>query len=123
VNAEGAPATGEEVAWHEPPFGPSFFASVLPDRVTAACEQEPARVPVVLVRLGDGTLLDLCHVTALTPQYLVTTIYRDPSTCEDMDVIFVPYSFITWVRVALHDRATRPLGFDVSRGAADHGHA
>jgi hypothetical protein len=104
----------------EPPFGPSFFLSVLPDRIAIACEAAPRQVPVVWIRLADGTLLDLCHVPALTPRYVVVSAYRDIETCEDMDLVFVPYPFITWVRVALFEPARRRVGFRLTPGTSVH---
>jgi hypothetical protein len=95
----------------ELPFGPSFFLSVLPDRIAIACEAEPRQVPVVWIRLADGTLLDLCHVPALTPQYIIASAYRDAETCDDMDLMFVPYPLITWVKIALFEPTRRSLGF------------
>jgi len=104
----------------EPPFGPSFFLSVLPDRIAVACDAQPRQVPVVWIRLAEGTLLDLCHVPALTPQYLVASAYRDAETCDDMDIVFVPYPLITWVKIALFEPTRRSLGFRLTPEPSVH---
>jgi hypothetical protein len=104
----------------EPPFGPSFFLSVLPDRIATACDAQPRQVPVVWIRLADGTLLDLCHVPVLTPRYVVVNAYRDIETCDDMDMVFVPYPFITWVKVALFEPTRRSLGFRLTLDPSVH---
>jgi len=98
-----------------PPFGPSFFLSVLDDRVREQCDQHPESVPVVELHLGDGTMLDLCHVPGLGPQWLAAQFYRDRETCEEMDVTFVPYGLITRVTISMWHRNQRTAGFDLDR--------
>ena len=57
-------------------FGPQCFEQVLPDRVRAACAGHPKRVP------------------ALDPAWFAATVFRDHKTCEDMDLVFVPYAMV-----------------------------
>ena len=99
-----------------PPFGPSFFATVLGDRVRASCDQHPESVPVVELHLGDGVTLDLCHVPIVEAQWLAAEFYRDRETCKDMDVAFIPYGLITRVTVSMWHRSERPLGYALGAG-------
>jgi len=94
-----------------PPFGPEFFAAVLGDRVRTACDGHPEGVPVVELHLADGMTLDLCHIPALERQWLAAQVYRDKETCEEMDLMFVPYGLITRVTVSIWHRSQRPIGF------------
>lgn len=43
-------------------FDQTFYATVLPDLVKAECAGQPGTVPVVELRLVDGTTLDVCHI-------------------------------------------------------------
>lgn len=97
-----------------PPFGPAFFATVLADRVRAACDGHPGSVPVVELHLADGLTLDLCHVPAVEAQWLAVVAYRDRETCEEMDLMFVPYGLITRVTVSMWHPNQRPIGFDLA---------
>jgi hypothetical protein len=96
-----------------PPFGPSFFLTVLADRVREQCDLQPESIPVVELHLGDGVTLDLCHVAGLGPQWVGAQFYRDRETCTDMDVAFVPYGLITRVTLSMWHRSQRPIGFDL----------
>lgn len=97
-----------------PPFGPAFFATILADRVRAACEGQPEHVPVVELQLADGLTLDLCHVPGIEPQWLAVQAYRDRETCAEMDLVFVPYALITRVRVSMWHPNQRPVGFQLT---------
>lgn len=94
-----------------PPFGPEFFATVLAARVHAACDGHPDGVPVVELHLADGMTLDVCHIPAIERQWLAAEVYRDKETCEEMDLMFVPYAFLTRVTVSMWHRNQRPIGF------------
>jgi hypothetical protein len=96
-----------------PPFGPAFFATVLNDRVRATCDGHPDAVPVVELHLADGLTLDLCHVPAVEALWLGVAAYRDRETCEDMDLVFVPYTMITRVTISMWHRSQRPIGFSL----------
>ncbi len=97
-----------------PPFGPAFFATVLADRVRAACEGQPEHVPVVELHLADGLTLDLCHIPGIEPQWLAVQAYRDRETCDEMDLVFVPYGLITRVTVSMWHPNQRPIGFQLT---------
>lgn len=101
-----------------PPFGPAFFATVLADRVRAACEGQPDHVPVVELQLADGLTLDLCHVPGTGPQWAAVQAYRDRETCEEMDLVFVPYALITRVTVSMWHPNQRPIGFQLTAPSA-----
>ena len=98
-----------------PPFGPTFFATVLVDRVRALCDGHPGEVPVVELQLADGLTLDMCHVPAVQAEWVAVEAYRDRETCEDMDLVFVPYGFITRVTLSMWHPGQRPIGFDLRR--------
>lgn len=97
-----------------PPFGPEFFRAVLPDRVSTLCAGQPELTPVVQLHLADGYAPDVCHVLSLGPDWLVANVFRDKETCEEMDLIFLPYSLVMRVTVSLHHPAQRPAGFQIS---------
>jgi hypothetical protein len=101
-----------------PPFGPAFFATILVDRVRAACEQQPDHIPVVELQLADGLALDLCHVPGIEPQWLAVQVYRDRETCEEMDLVLVPYALITRVTVSMWHPNQRPIGFQLTGPSA-----
>ena len=43
--------------------------------------------------------------------------FREPETCDDMDVCFLPYELVARITVALHHKQTRKLGFSVEETA------
>ena len=94
-----------------------FYKAVLPDRVERECKQQPGRVPVVQFRLGDGTIVDVCHIVHLADTWLGLAVYRDATTCEDMDIVFLPYEAVTRVTLSLHDPSARRIGFDTAKSA------
>lgn len=102
-----------------PPFGPEFFTTVLAERVTAACDGRPEEVPVVELHLADGYTLDLCSIPAVGPGWLAAEAYRDKETCEEMDLMFVPYALVTRVTVSMWHRNQRPLGFRIDGSHRD----
>jgi len=96
-----------------PPFDPAFFVSVLGDRVRAACDGHPEAVPVVELHLMDGTTLDLCHIPGIEARWVAAEVYRDRETCDEMDLMFVPYGLITRITVSMWHRNQRPIGFNL----------
>ena len=96
-----------------------FYKAVLPDRIERECDRRPSHVPVVQFRLTDGTVLDTCHIFHLADSWLGVAVYRDATTCEDMDLVFLPYEAVTRVIIALHDENTRKLGFDTAKSRAE----
>lgn len=94
-----------------PPFAAPFFATVLTDRVRAECDGHPDPVPVVELHLADGFIADVCHIAGMEPSWMAVTVYRDRETCEEMDLLFVPYQSITRVSISVRHRSQRPAGF------------
>jgi len=106
-----------------PVFDAGFYQAVLSDRVAKECEGHPGLVPVVELRLGDGTVLDLCHVIALSERWMSVAFFRNTETCEDMDVTFVPYELVIRVTVSLHLPSHRAIGFSHSTPPRTPGNA
>jgi hypothetical protein len=92
-------------------FDSTFYETVLPALVMKECSGRTDQVPVVEFRLGDGSVLDVCHVLSLADKWFTVTYFRDPSDCEDMDIALLPYELVTRISVSLHHALTRPLGF------------
>jgi hypothetical protein len=99
-----------------PAFGPHFYLSVLPDRVVSQCQGHPDNVPVVNLHLGNGRMLDLCHIVHLTERWFAVQYFRDTETCEDMDVAFLPYDLVVMVTLSLHSADKRRIGFNIEGG-------
>jgi len=100
------------------PFGASFFCTVLFDRVWALCHGSSPGVPIVQLHLVDGSVLDLCHVTQLAPQWISVAVFREVPSCDDMDLVFVPYAAIHRVTISARPPAERPIGFQMDRSEA-----
>jgi len=99
------------------PFGPSFFRSVLSERVEAHCRGASTDVAVVLLHLVDGRSLDLCHVAQVAPGWIAVAAFRDVPTCEEMDLVFVPYGAIHRITISARARTERVIGFRRERSA------
>lgn len=93
------------------PFDARFFQTVFPERIRAACLGTTDAVPVVLLQLADGRTLDLCHIETLTPAWMAVQAFRDKGSCEEMDVVFVPYQLITLVTLSPRTPTQRRVGF------------
>lgn len=92
-------------------FDAEFFSGFLGERVRALCAQQPDRVPVVLLHLADGAVLDLCHIEQLFPEWIGCTVFHDAKTCTRMELVFVPYPLITRVTISLPSIHERRIGF------------
>lgn len=101
------------------PFDAAFFSEVLPERVKQQCEGQPDKLPVVTLQLGDGRVFDVCHIGHFAPVWMAVFYYRDTITCQEMDLVFIPYALVTTATVSLHHKANRPAGFDVSKVGTD----
>ncbi|MBI4338252.1 MAG: hypothetical protein HY683_10545 [Chloroflexi bacterium] len=102
-------------------FDAEFYRSVLPERVTKECHGRPDSVPVVNLYLANGRTLDLCHIVHLAESWFAVQSFRDAETCDDMDLVFLPYELVTEVTVSLYHPAARRMGFDVrSESALQH---
>ena len=99
-------------------FGPEFYRTVLPDRIRQECAARPGQVPVVQLKLGDGAALDVCHIIHLADRWLAVAYFRDTERCEEMDIAFLAYEFVTRVTFSLHDPRARRLGFRIAEPEA-----
>lgn len=110
---EGEPEAGLEVD-SGAPFGQNFFLDVFAPRVRAICGGIRPGVPVVLIHIaGEERPLDVCHIQYLTPRWMQLAVFRDARSCEDMDVVFVPYETIHRVTVCRASLEDRKMGFCV----------
>ena len=94
-------------------FDASFYREVLPERVTAECQGRPDAVPVVTLYLGNGNVLDLCHIVHLADDWFAVHHFRDVEICEDMDVAFLPYGLVSLITISVHHPESRRMGFSV----------
>ena len=99
-------------------FDSAFYTTVFPQLVQQECRRQAEKVAVVELLLGDGGTLDICHVLQLADKWLAVAFFRDPKTCEDMDMAFLPYELVARVTVSFHSPQTRKLGFSVEGGPA-----
>ena len=96
----------------------TFYSEVLPDLVLKECKTRPDHVPVVHLHLGDSSILDTCHIVHLAPNWFGVAFYRDPQSCDDMDIAFLPYGLVTKLTLSFHLSASRKLGFRVAEHVA-----
>ncbi len=92
-------------------FDALFFSQFLGGRARALCAKQPDKTPVVLLHLADGAVLDLCHIDQLFADWMAVNVYRDPKTCDQMDLAFVPYAWVTRVTLSLPSVHERRIGF------------
>lgn len=97
------------------PFASRFFLTIFRDRIRSLCEGQTSEVPVVLLQLADGRVLDLCHIQMLAQQWLAAAVYRDDPSCEKMDMVFVPYAMIAGITVSKRDSSERHVGFKFNK--------
>lgn len=98
-------------------FDAAFYTTVFPQLVQKECRRQADKVPVVEFRLGDGSGLDVCHILQLADRWLAVAFFRDPETCEDMDIAFLPYELVVRITVSLHNPQSRRLGFTIAEPA------
>ncbi|MBX3469707.1 MAG: hypothetical protein KF878_22775 [Planctomycetes bacterium] len=110
---EPAGASGRRDA----PFGPEFFAVVLP-RMIAASPCPPEQENACLVHLADGERLDLVEIVAVAERYVVMAVFEGVGedgvarTQDDIGVEAVPYDLVLRVSVRRTARRAR-LGFHI----------
>jgi len=99
------------------PFGPAFFMTQLRGFAGEKCPDPALERPIVEIHLGDGDVLELCHIVGVTPAWVALAV-RDGDENENPQRLrteFVPFEGIA--RVTL--RGTRPesprLGFEHGR--------
>ncbi len=110
VEHGGAPSEEQVVALMDVQraFGPSFFVKQLHAFVRDRCPDPAEHLPVVLLHLVDGEVLDVCHVIGLTRSWVALAIREGEraSAMPEMRTELVPYEAIHRVTV----RAVRPTG-------------
>ena len=99
-------------------FDKKFFESILGERIRETCPPDPEHVPVVLLHLKDGAVLDLCHILNAEPAWVAVMHFRDTPTCEDTDCSFVLYGMINRITLSHRPRTEREVGFTQEDGAA-----
>ena len=97
------------------PFNHVFFQTIFAERVRAVCEGHLEDVPVVLLQLADDREFDLCHIELLAPLWMAAAVFRNGTSCENMDTVFIPYDTITRVTLSRRDADERHAGFQVDR--------
>ncbi len=94
-------------------FDANFYRSALPERVEQQCAMKTGQIPVVELRLTDGTTLDICHIIHLAEPWFAVAYYRYPANCDDMNLAFLPYQVVARVVLSMHDPRSRRLGFNL----------
>lgn len=94
-------------------FDSDFYTEVLPQLVKTECAIGNSDVPVVELRLADGTMLDVCHILYLGPGWLAAACYPFGGPSSPLVTEFIRYDFVTRVTVSVQDTQKRQLGFDL----------
>ena len=63
----------------------------------------------------------VCHVMQLAEKWLTVAHFRDPETCDDMDVCFLPYELVVRINVSLHHPAGPQAGLYSGERGQDAG--
>ncbi|MCO5176249.1 MAG: hypothetical protein M9890_04635 [Thermomicrobiales bacterium] len=101
-------------------FDQTFFGAILPREATRFATEHPDSVPVVSVLLTDTTQLDVCRVLGLSDQWVALARFRQPSICDDVDIVFVPYPTIARVTIAVPHISERQIGFAATAALGEH---
>ena len=99
------------------PFGPRFFLAQLRAFARDRCPDPAERLPVVSLHLGDGEVLDVCHLIGLAPRWVALAV-RETEGKEHppaMRTEFVPYEIIHRVTIRAVRAAETHIGFDHGR--------
>jgi len=82
------------------PFSPSFFRTHLATFVRDRCPDPAEKLPAVKIHLGDGSILDVCHVMGLTAAYVVLAVDdREVAGAPSMRTEIVPFRQIMRVTI------------------------
>lgn len=98
-----------------PPFDGAFFATAFRDRVRSLCAALGNAVPVILLQLSDGRVLDLCHIEGLTARWMAVAAFRDNADCKEMDTVLIPYETIVRVTLSNREASDRRIGFQLEK--------
>jgi hypothetical protein len=94
-------------------FDADFYQAAFPQLLQQECQRQSGMVPVVELRLADGTTLDICHVLRFDERWIAVSFFRDLETCEDMDIAILPFELVVRVTISFHDPKSRRIGFTV----------
>ena len=97
-------------------FGPSFFLGHLGRYVRDHCPAANENLPVVQIRLTNGTTLDLCHIIGVSPRWAMLAV-RNPAQRDSHDMIIelVPYERIEGVSIRTQRSDGTSIGFTQTR--------
>lgn len=91
-------------------FGPSFFLGQLREFVRERCPAVEEELPEVEVTLVDGETLNVCHISAVAPRWVVFAVPESPRS-RTMATEFVPYELIRRVRIRSRNAKEVVVGF------------
>ena len=95
-------------------FGPSFFLGHLGRFVRDHCPPAEEHLPMVQVRLGDGHVLDLCHIIGVSPRRVMLAIRDTTAHPTDMAIEFVPFEMIQGISIRSRHGEGASVGFSQS---------
>lgn len=105
----------EELLASDPsvPFGPAFFATRLAAFVRDRCPTPEDGPPVVLLRLCDGEVVDVCHVIGLARNWVALAAHaeRGAERTPRMRTEIVPYAAILRVTFMADTRDGERIGY------------
>lgn len=101
-------------------FDSEFFQVILPSYVESLATGHRDQVPVLQVHLADGSVLDICRIVGAAAQWVAVAFFREPLSCDEVDIAFLRYNLITRVTVCLPHRSARTIGFNTMPDAAPH---
>jgi hypothetical protein len=93
------------------PFGPSFFLTYLGRFVRDHCPDPNEQLPVVQVRLADGTTLDLCHIVGVSPHWVMLAVRGEGGHHEEMIIELVPFDQVRGVSIRTRHAKSGALGY------------
>ena len=95
------------------PFGPDFFSTWLGAFVRDRCPTPADGLPVVLVHLGDGEILDVCHVIGLARHFVALAAHdeRGLPGPPRMRTAIVPYEAIGRITLRTEPEGDVHIGF------------
>lgn len=98
-------------------FGPIFFLRQLAVLVRDRCPDPHEGLPAVRLHLGDGEILDVCHIIGVTPTWLAVAVNESerPSGASPMRTEIVPYGMVARVSIRPAQSAEPHIGFDITR--------
>lgn len=81
------------------PFGPAFFLTRLGAFVRDRCPTPADGLPIVMLHLADGEVLDVCHVIGLARSWVALAVHdeRGLPGPPRMRTVVVPYCAVTRV--------------------------